>query len=255
MKYMTFGEKLKKLRVENNLTQKELADKVHVTFQTISKWENDENEPDFSTLRELVKILNTSVDYLLGEDEQKKEEEAPKEGPVEEKEEQQHVCFDCDRVLTEEETRYKSVQLNKYKRGVVTLCPDCYRKEVEKDKEEVKNMKPEPVIHREPPRGYSPQVTSSKSGELDFFGIIIGVAGLLYIIGGIIYAVIAVTMRDPNVGVVSLSLGIVANVLAPILCGIDAYVKRRRVGLWIFLGIILSVIGVVIIGFLPEGDN
>ena len=44
---MTFGQKLKKLRTEKNLTQKDLADQLHVTFQTVSKWESDINEPDF----------------------------------------------------------------------------------------------------------------------------------------------------------------------------------------------------------------
>lgn len=35
---MTLGAKIKKLRNEKNLTQKDLADQVHVTFQTVSKW-------------------------------------------------------------------------------------------------------------------------------------------------------------------------------------------------------------------------
>ncbi len=66
---MTFGQKLKKLRIEKNLTQKDLADQLHVTFQTISKWESDTNEPDFSTLKELSKILGCSIEYLFSEDE------------------------------------------------------------------------------------------------------------------------------------------------------------------------------------------
>ena len=53
---MTLGSKLKKLRSEKGLTQKDFADQLHVTFQTVSKWENDENEPDISTLRELSKL-------------------------------------------------------------------------------------------------------------------------------------------------------------------------------------------------------
>ena len=66
---MTLGEKIKKLRNEKGLTQKDLADQVHVTFQTVSKWENDENEPDVSTLRELAKLFGCSMDYLLSEEE------------------------------------------------------------------------------------------------------------------------------------------------------------------------------------------
>ena len=35
---MTLGQKLKKLRTDKGLTQKDLADQLHVTFQTVSKW-------------------------------------------------------------------------------------------------------------------------------------------------------------------------------------------------------------------------
>ena len=66
---MTLGQKIKKLRNDKGLTQKDLADQVHVTFQTVSKWENDENEPDVSTLRELAKLFGCSLDYLLSEEE------------------------------------------------------------------------------------------------------------------------------------------------------------------------------------------
>ena len=66
---MSLGQKIKKLRTEKGLTQKELADKVFVTFQTVSKWEKDENEPDVSTLRELAKLFGCTMDYLLSEEE------------------------------------------------------------------------------------------------------------------------------------------------------------------------------------------
>ena len=62
---MTLGQKLKKLRTEKGLTQKDLSDQLHVTFQTISKWESDTNEPDIATLKELAKFYGCSVDYLI----------------------------------------------------------------------------------------------------------------------------------------------------------------------------------------------
>ena len=65
---MTLGQKIKKLRTEKGLTQKDLADDIHVTFQTVSKWENDENEPDVSTIRELAKLFGCTLDYLLSEE-------------------------------------------------------------------------------------------------------------------------------------------------------------------------------------------
>ena len=80
---MTFGQKLKELRIRKTLTQKDLADQLHVTFQTVSKWENDTNEPDFSTLKEIAKLLDTSVEELLS-NEEIKEEAKPAEEPVKE---------------------------------------------------------------------------------------------------------------------------------------------------------------------------
>ncbi len=66
---MTLGQKIKKLRNEKGLTQKDLADQVHVTFQTVSKWEKDENEPDVSTLKELSKLFDVTVDQLVNGEE------------------------------------------------------------------------------------------------------------------------------------------------------------------------------------------
>lgn len=64
---MTFGQKLKKTRLEKNMTQKFLADQLHVSYQTISKWENDVNEPNLATVRELSKLLECSIEYLISD--------------------------------------------------------------------------------------------------------------------------------------------------------------------------------------------
>lgn len=108
---MTLGEKIKKLRGEKGLTQKELADEVHVTFQTVSKWEKDENEPDVATLRELAKIFSCSIDYLLSQsDEEDKKDDAeviPVVIPVKEEktvvihQKEAHVCEYCKKDIEE----------------------------------------------------------------------------------------------------------------------------------------------------------
>ena len=54
---MTFGEKLKKKRIECCLTQNDLANKIHVSPSTISLYESDEREPTLYTT--LVAIANT----------------------------------------------------------------------------------------------------------------------------------------------------------------------------------------------------
>lgn len=59
------GQFIKSLRKENNLTQKELADKYGVTYQAVSKWENGKNIPDIAILKEMSKDFNINIDELL----------------------------------------------------------------------------------------------------------------------------------------------------------------------------------------------
>ena len=67
------GQFIKKIREENKLTQKELADKLGVTFQAVSKWENGKNVPDISILKEMSKMFNVDIDEILdGEKKNKK---------------------------------------------------------------------------------------------------------------------------------------------------------------------------------------
>lgn len=108
---MTLGSKIKKLRVEKGLTQKDLADQVHVTFQTVSKWEKDENEPDVSTLRELSKLFNCSMDYLLSEDdvETPKQEEQPVTKTIIVHQNDLHVCARCGKDIPEVELASEDV--------------------------------------------------------------------------------------------------------------------------------------------------
>ena len=59
------GEFIKKLRIDNNLTQKELADKLGVTYQAVSKWENGKNIPDMAVLKEISNIFNVNIDEII----------------------------------------------------------------------------------------------------------------------------------------------------------------------------------------------
>ena len=65
---MEIGEKISKLRKKNNLSQEELAEKVGVARQTISKWELGETSPDLKQSKELSKIFNVSLDELTDND-------------------------------------------------------------------------------------------------------------------------------------------------------------------------------------------
>ena len=61
-----FGENLKTLRKQKGFSQEELATRLHVVRQTISKWEKNLSVPDADTLIRLAEILEVSVSKLLG---------------------------------------------------------------------------------------------------------------------------------------------------------------------------------------------
>ena len=62
-----FSENLKALRKQKGFSQEELAARLHVARQTISKWEKNLSVPDAVTLIRLAEILEVSVSELLGE--------------------------------------------------------------------------------------------------------------------------------------------------------------------------------------------
>ena len=62
---MTLGEKLSKLRKENNYTQEQLADVLEVSRQAISKWESNITYPETDKLIRMSELFNCSLDYLL----------------------------------------------------------------------------------------------------------------------------------------------------------------------------------------------
>lgn len=62
---MDLGLKIKELRKLRNITQQELANMLGVSYQAISRWENNITSPDITTLPILANIFNVSVDYIL----------------------------------------------------------------------------------------------------------------------------------------------------------------------------------------------
>ena len=65
---MNLENKILELRKKNNLSQEQLAEKVGVARQTISKWELGETSPDIKQAKELSNIFNVSLDELTGND-------------------------------------------------------------------------------------------------------------------------------------------------------------------------------------------
>lgn len=62
----TFGKRFAHLRKEKGLTQDDIALKVNISPQAVSKWENDLSMPDISILVDLADILDVTLDELLG---------------------------------------------------------------------------------------------------------------------------------------------------------------------------------------------
>ena len=65
---MEIGNKIMELRKKNGLSQEELAEKIGVARQTISKWELGETSPDLNQAKELSKVFNVSLDELTNND-------------------------------------------------------------------------------------------------------------------------------------------------------------------------------------------
>lgn len=109
------------------MTQKELADKLFVTPQAVSRWENGDAEPSATTIDAMTKIFNISVDELFGREAPKPEvivktETVYKEPPV-----VLGVCEVCNKPI------YSSDELVRKTRsggriGSVTqvICKSCY---------------------------------------------------------------------------------------------------------------------------------
>lgn len=75
------GAFIRELRKENSLTQKDLAEQLHITDRAVSKWERGLCAPDLATLEPLAKVLGVTVAELLAG---KRMEETPRKGEMEE---------------------------------------------------------------------------------------------------------------------------------------------------------------------------
>lgn len=113
------GKKIKELRQKNCMTQKDLADKLFVTGQAVSRWENDEVEPSLDTIKQMAKIFNVTIDELVGD---QKEEIPNEDAPVEE--------------VPQEEKPKEVVKEYVYMEPVkesLAQCSECYKKLYKKE--------------------------------------------------------------------------------------------------------------------------
>lgn len=76
---MEIGKQIKKYRTEMKFSQEELSEKIFVSRQTISNWENNKNYPDVKSLLLLSSLFNVSLDILIKGDLEEMKEQIKKE--------------------------------------------------------------------------------------------------------------------------------------------------------------------------------
>lgn len=140
---MHYGQKIIALRKAANMTQAELGEKLNVTSQAVSKWENGISEPDLETIHKMCALFNVSPNEFFGVEESQSEtktEEVPSPQPASTKIINGY-CERCNKPVGPGE--YK-VFARKVKRGGVydsmqeLLCNDCAKKKEEQIRAENK---------------------------------------------------------------------------------------------------------------------
>lgn len=63
---VNIGKKLKALRIEKNLTQKQVADRIGLSISAVSSYESGNRYPSYDVLVKMARIFHVSTDYLLG---------------------------------------------------------------------------------------------------------------------------------------------------------------------------------------------
>jgi transcriptional regulator with XRE-family HTH domain len=147
------NDNIKKYRLKNNLTQQQLADKLYVTAQAVSRWEKGEVEPSIAAITELAKIFNITTDQLLNDDLTNEEEKKSVEQPqvtTEAIKPQLGVCEVCKKVIYDKNDyfldtiRVGTGRTASHRSRVI--CFNCYKKietqkEIEKKQKQLKIVK------------------------------------------------------------------------------------------------------------------
>ena len=67
MSVMNIGNNIKQLRLKKDLTQRQIAEQLGISFQAVSKWENNINAPDINLLPDIARLLGVSIDELFSD--------------------------------------------------------------------------------------------------------------------------------------------------------------------------------------------
>lgn len=142
---MGIGNNIKEYRTKANLTQKDLADKLHVSYQAVSKWENDDTEPSVETLKEMATILNCSINDLFGVEEEKPKETIKVVEKVVVEKQMLALCEECNKPIYDQNDlfRYKykirvGGRSGHHEERSKILCKKCNDIRLKKEEEERK---------------------------------------------------------------------------------------------------------------------
>lgn len=144
---MTVGESIKIHRIRSGFTQKEMSEKLNVTFQTISKWENDTNEPDLSTLKQMCDIFGCTIDELINPKENDKPvsdnnvETEIQASPVA-AQIQISTCRDCGKPIFSGEPFHHVEKISPSGvKETIDICESCYNERETKNRQRLEAAK------------------------------------------------------------------------------------------------------------------
>ena len=133
------SKNIKALRMQKGLTQKELADLLHVTSQAVSRWEKGDVEPSIDTISEMASIFEVTTDEIIGGPDKKPKPEIVTEVKekvvVEQGKPVLTICENCKRPIYESEEIV--TQTRHHGRSPSTthyICSDCDKKIKAKEK-------------------------------------------------------------------------------------------------------------------------
>ena len=197
----TFGQRLSRLRKEKGLTQEDIAKRIIISPQAVSKWENDISSPDILVLSSLADILGVSVDVLLGR------EDAPEGEETSNEETKEEETVEAERVEPEDRREYVHVGSE----GVHIVDSDGSRVDID---DSGIHLTDEHGEHRDLPRHDRPN-TIEIIINTTFFG--------LCLIG---YILLGIFWTDKNMG---WSMGWILLLLPIIIGSIANAIRKKRI--------------------------
>ena len=121
-----YGKIIAQLRREHNMTQAELGAKLNVTYQAVSKWENDQSQPDFATMAQIAELFHVPLTIFLSGEEN---EVAVATAAAESAEPVLGYCTVCGNAVRQD---------NVAQQRPVLICKDCVEADARRKEEEAR---------------------------------------------------------------------------------------------------------------------